>query len=108
MFDSVRVAPPDPTDAMVAVCGDNVPWDCGEHPDLRQEHNVLTACLHIVVEPPASLGRRPVQHNYQEWFSSAGMAIDPLLILHTLRLHCHNHVPGHACMSGFSALVALV
>ena len=33
MFTSVRAAPPDATNAAVAICGDNVSWDCGEHPD---------------------------------------------------------------------------
>ena len=34
LLDSVRAVPPDPTGVAVAVRGDNVPWDCGEHPSL--------------------------------------------------------------------------
>ena len=61
MFDSVRAAPPDPTGAAVAVREDNVPLDCGEHPGLGKEHNMLTACLHDIVvalssSPEASPG----------------------------------------------------
>ena len=39
LFDSVRAAPPDPTGEAVAVRGDNLPWECGEHPALGQRHN---------------------------------------------------------------------
>ena len=31
LFDSARSAPTNPTGVAVAVRGDNVPWDCGEH-----------------------------------------------------------------------------
>ena len=45
-FDSVRAAPPDPTDEAVAVRGDNLPWECGEHPELGQRHNDMSQTLH--------------------------------------------------------------
>ena len=35
LFDSIRAAPPDPTGDAVAVRGDNLPWECGEHPVQR-------------------------------------------------------------------------
>ena len=41
LLDSVRAAPPDPTCVTVAVRGNNVPWACGEHPDLGRSHNLL-------------------------------------------------------------------
>ena len=46
LFDSVRTAPPDPTGEAVAVRGDNLPWECGEHPALDQRHNGMSQTLH--------------------------------------------------------------
>ena len=31
LFNSVRAAPLDPTEEAVAVRGENLPWECGEH-----------------------------------------------------------------------------
>ena len=41
LLDYVRAAPIDPTGVVVALRGDNVPWDCGEHPRLGRGHNSL-------------------------------------------------------------------
>ena len=41
LLDSVRAAPPDPAVVAVAVRGDNLPWDCGEHHALDCSHNSL-------------------------------------------------------------------
>ena len=46
LFNSVRAAPPDPTGEAVAVCGDSLPWHCGEHPALGQRHNDMSQTLH--------------------------------------------------------------
>ena len=46
MFDSIRAAPPDPKGEAVAVRGDNVAWDCGEHPALGHKHNDASQTLH--------------------------------------------------------------
>ena len=46
MFNSVRAALPHPTGEAVAVRGDNLPWECGEHPALGQRHNVMSQTLH--------------------------------------------------------------
>ena len=46
MFDSIRAAPPDPKGEAVAVRGDNIPWDCGEHPTLGHKHNDMSQTLH--------------------------------------------------------------
>ena len=46
MFDSIRAAPPDPKGEAVAVRGDDVPWDCGEHPALGHRHNDMSQNLH--------------------------------------------------------------
>ena len=46
LFDSVRAAPPDPTGEAVAVRGDNLPWECGEHPALGQSRNDMSQTLH--------------------------------------------------------------
>ena len=46
LFDSVRAAPQDPTGEAVAVRGDNLPWECGEHPALGQRHNDMSQTLH--------------------------------------------------------------
>ena len=46
LFDSVRAAPPDTTGEAVAVRGDNLPWECGEHPALGQRHNDMSQTLH--------------------------------------------------------------
>ena len=58
LLDSVRAAPPDPTGVAVAVRGDNVSWDCGEHPSLCRGHNLLGDHLRQVhmrreVSPPS-------------------------------------------------------
>ena len=45
LFDSVRVAPPDPTGEAVAVRGDNNPWDRGKHPALGKGHNDMSHTL---------------------------------------------------------------
>ena len=45
-FDSIRAAPPDPADDAVAVRGNNLPWECGEHPALGQRHNDMSQTLH--------------------------------------------------------------
>ena len=42
LFNSVRAAPPDPTAEAVAVRGDSLPWECGEHPALGQRHNDMS------------------------------------------------------------------
>ena len=59
LLESMRAAPPEPTGVAVAVRGDNVPWDCGEHPDLDRSHNLLGDHLRTVhmpgeVSPPPS------------------------------------------------------
>ena len=46
LFNSVRAAPPDPTREAVAMRGDNLPWECGEHPALGQQHNDMSQTLH--------------------------------------------------------------
>ena len=46
LFDSVRAAPPDPAGEAVAVRGDNLPWECGEHPALGQRNNDMSQTLH--------------------------------------------------------------
>ena len=46
LLDSIRAAPPDPTGDAVAVRGDNLPWECGEHPALGQRHNDMSQTLH--------------------------------------------------------------
>ena len=58
MLDSIRAAPPDPTGEAVAVRGDNVPWDYGDHPALGQRHNDISrSCrecyripMHILIQ----------------------------------------------------------
>ena len=52
MFDSIRAAPPDPKGEAVAVRGDNVPWDCGEHLALGHRHNDASQTLHSHHVPP--------------------------------------------------------
>ena len=62
MFDSIRAAPPDPTGEAVAVGGDNVPWDCGEHPALGHRHNDMSQTLythHVPPLPPGTLSPPP-------------------------------------------------
>ena len=51
LLDSVRATPPDPTGVAVAARGDNVPWDCGEHPYLGRSHNSLADHLRLVHMP---------------------------------------------------------
>ena len=55
MFDSIRAAPPDPKGEAVAVRGDNVPWDCGEHTALgtkmRRRPCTPTMSLHFYLAP---------------------------------------------------------
>ena len=46
LFDSVRAAPPHPTGEAVAVCGDNLSWEYGEHPAAGQRHNDMSQTLH--------------------------------------------------------------
>ena len=67
LLDSVRAAPPDPTGVAVAVWGDNVPWDCGEHPDFGFTHNLLGDHLRKVhmpreVSPPPFTATCGVSH----------------------------------------------
>ena len=52
LFDSVRAAPPDPTGEAVAVRGDKLTWECGEHPALGQRRNDMsqTLCIHNVCD----------------------------------------------------------
>ena len=69
LLDSVRAAPPDSTDVTAAVRGDNVPRDCGEHPNLGRSHNFLGDHLRKVhmpgeVSPPPSLP--PVEYPMPE------------------------------------------
>ena len=69
LLDSVRAAAPDPTSVAVAVRGDNVPWDCGEHPVLGRSHYSLGDHLRQVhmpgeVSPPQS--PPPVEHPMPE------------------------------------------
>ena len=52
MFDSIRAAPPYPTGEAVALRGDNIPWDCGDHPALGQRHNDVSQTLHSHHVPP--------------------------------------------------------
>ena len=52
LFSSVRAAPPDPTGEAVAVRGDNLPWECGEHPALGQRHNDMSYSAHIIRQHP--------------------------------------------------------
>ena len=59
MITSVRAAPLDFTGVAVAVRGDNVPWDCGEHPMLGRGQNSPDDHFHEVrmpseVSPPPS------------------------------------------------------
>ena len=59
LLDFVRAAPPDPTGVAVAVQGDTVPWDFGEHPSLGRGHNSLGDHVRQVhmpseVSPPPS------------------------------------------------------
>ena len=56
MFDSIRDAPPDPKGEAVAAQGDNVPWDCGEHPALGHRHNDVSQTLHTHHVPPLPPG----------------------------------------------------
>ena len=56
MFDSIRAALPDPKGEAVAVRGDNVPWDCGEHPALGHRHNDASQTLHSHHVPPLPPG----------------------------------------------------
>ena len=51
--DSIRAAPPDPTGEAVAVRGDNVPWDCNEHPSLGHTHNDKSQTLYTHQVPPS-------------------------------------------------------
>ena len=46
LFDSIMAAPHDPTGEAVAVRGDNLPWECDEHPALGQRHNDMSQTLH--------------------------------------------------------------
>ena len=46
MFNSIRAAPPDPTGEAVAVLGDNLPRECGEHPALDRRDNDISQTLH--------------------------------------------------------------
>ena len=46
LIDSVRAAPLDPTGEAVAVRGDNLPWECGEHPALGKRHNDMSQTVH--------------------------------------------------------------
>ena len=50
LFECVRAAPPDPTGEAVAMRGDNLPWECGEHPALGQRHNDMSQTLHTHCE----------------------------------------------------------
>ena len=62
MFDSIREAPPDPKGEAVAVRGDNVPWDCGEHPGLGHRHNDMSQTLHthhVPFLPPGTKSPSP-------------------------------------------------
>ena len=72
LLESVRAAPPEPTGVAVAVRGDNVPWDCGEHPDLGRSHSFLGDHLRKVhmpgeVSPPPS--PPPMEHPMPELIS---------------------------------------
>ena len=58
MFDSIRAAPPDPKGETVAVRGDNIPWDCGEHPTLGHRHNDMSQTLHSHHVPPLPPGTK--------------------------------------------------
>jgi hypothetical protein len=58
MFDSIRAAPPDPKGEAVAVRGDNVPWDCGEHPALGHRHNDMSQTLYSHHVPPLPPGQK--------------------------------------------------
>ena len=70
--DTVRATPPDPTGVGVAVLGDNIPWDCGEHPGLGRGHNSFGDHLRKVhmpseVSPPPS--PPPVEYPMPELIS---------------------------------------
>ena len=56
MCDSIRAAPPDPTGEAVAVRGDNIPWDCGEHPALGHKHSDVSQTLYSHHVPPLPPG----------------------------------------------------
>ena len=58
MFDSIRAAPPDPKGEAVAVRGDNILWDCGEHPALGHRHNDMSQTLHSHHVPPLPPGKK--------------------------------------------------
>ena len=61
MFDSIRAAPPNPKGEAVAVRGDNVAWDCGEHPALGHKHNDASQTLHSHHVPPLPPGTQLLQ-----------------------------------------------
>ena len=42
LFNSVRAALPHLTGEAVAVRGDNLPWECGEHSALGRRHNDMS------------------------------------------------------------------
>ena len=58
MFDSIQAAPPDPKGEAVAVRGDKIPWDCGEHPTLGHRHNDMSQTLHSHHVPPLPPGTK--------------------------------------------------
>ena len=58
MFDSISAAPPDLKGEAVAVRGDNVTWDCGEHPALGYRHNDMSQTLHSHHVPPLPPGTK--------------------------------------------------
>ena len=58
MFDSIRAARPDPTSEAVAVRGDNVPYDFGDHPALGHRHNDMSQMLHTHHVPPLPPGTK--------------------------------------------------
>ena len=58
MFDSIQATPPDPKGEAVAVRGDSVPWDYGEHPALGHRHNDMSQTLHTHHVPPLPPGTK--------------------------------------------------
>ena len=58
MFDGIRAAPPDPKGEAGAVRGDNIPWDCGEHPAMGHRYNDMSQTLHSHHVPSLPPGKK--------------------------------------------------
>ena len=56
MLNSIRGAQSNPIREAVAVRGENVPWDCGEHPAVGHRHNDMSQTLYTHHVPPLPPG----------------------------------------------------